>query len=60
MTILILIVIAALVLAAFWQAILKVAIAALIVGFLFLIVGFVFLLVSGLLDIVHALHALIP
>jgi hypothetical protein len=50
---LILIVIAAVVVAAFWQTILKVAIAA-------LIIGFVFLLATGLLNIVHALHALIP
>lgn len=50
---LILIIIAALVVAAFWQTILKIGIAA-------VIIGFVFLLVSGLLSILHALHALIP
>ena len=50
---LILIVIAAVVVAAFWLTILKVAVAA-------LIIGFVFLLATGLVNIVHALHALIP
>jgi hypothetical protein len=49
---LILIIIAAVVVAAFWQAILKIAIAAMIIGFLFL-------LVTSLLDILHGLHALI-
>ena len=50
---LILIIIAAVVVAAFWRPILKIGIAA-------VIIGFVFLLVSGLLEIVHGLHALIP
>jgi hypothetical protein len=50
---LILIVIAAVVVVAFWRTILKVGIAA-------LIIGFVFLLATGMLEIVHALHALIP
>ena len=49
----ILILIAAVFVAAFWQTILKIAIAALIIGFLFLFV-------TGTLDIVHMLHALIP
>jgi len=52
-TTLILIIIAAVVLAAFWRPILKIGIAVIIVGFLFL-------LVSGLLEIMHGLHALIP
>jgi hypothetical protein len=50
---LILIIIAAVVVAAFWQTILKIGIVA-------VIIGFVFLYVTGLLDIVHGLHALIP
>jgi len=50
---LILIIIAAVVVAAFWRPILKIGIAV-------VIIGFVFLLVSGLLEIVHGLHALIP
>ncbi len=50
---LILIIIAAVVVAAFWRTILKVGIAA-------VIIGLAFLLVSGLLDIVHGLRALIP
>jgi hypothetical protein len=50
---LVLIIIAAVVVAAFWRAIVKIGIAA-------LIIGFVFLLVTGMLDILHALHALIP
>jgi hypothetical protein len=50
---LILIIIAAVVVAAFWRTILKIGIAA-------VMIGFVFLLVNGLLDIVHGLHALIP
>jgi len=51
--ILIVIVIAAVVVAVFWRAILKVGMAALVIGFMFL-------LVNGLLDVVHALHALFP
>jgi hypothetical protein len=50
---LVLIIIAAVVVAAFWRTIVKVGIAA-------VIIGFVFLLVSGMLEILHALHALIP
>ena len=50
---LILIIIAAVVVAVFWPTILKIGIAA-------LIIGFVFLLVTGLLEIAHALHSLIP
>jgi hypothetical protein len=50
---LVLIVIAAVVVAAFWQTILKIGIAA-------VIIGLVFLWVTGLLDILHGLHALIP
>lgn len=49
--ILVVIVIAAVVVAVFWRAILKVGMAALVIGFMFL-------LVNGLLDVVHALHAL--
>lgn len=48
-----LIIIAAVVVAVCWQTILKIGIAALIIGFLFL-------LVTGLLEIIHGLHALIP
>ncbi|HEY1822423.1 MAG TPA: hypothetical protein VGG83_21060 [Trebonia sp.] len=48
---LIVIIIAAVVVALFWRTILKVGIAAAIIGFLFL-------LVTGLLEIVHGLHAL--
>jgi hypothetical protein len=48
-----LILIAAVVVAAFWRTVLKIGIAA-------AIIGFVFLLVSSLLEILHALHALIP
>jgi hypothetical protein len=50
---LILIIIAVVIVAAFWRAILKIGIAA-------VIIGFIFVLVTGLLDIVHSLHALIP
>ena len=50
---LILIIIAAVVVAAFWQTILRIGIAA-------IVIGFVFLLVSGLLATLHGLHALIP
>jgi hypothetical protein len=49
---LILIVIAAVIVAAFWRFILKIGIAAIIIGFLFL-------LVTSLLDILHGLNALI-
>ena len=51
--ILIVIVIAAVVVAVFWRAILRAGMAALVIGFMFL-------LVNGLLDVVHALHALFP
>jgi hypothetical protein len=47
------IIIAAVVVAAFSRMVLKIGIAA-------VIIGFVFLLVSGLLDILHGLRALIP
>lgn len=50
---LIVILIAAVVVAAFWQTILKIFIAALIIGFLFLFI-------TGTLDVVHLLRALIP
>jgi hypothetical protein len=49
---LILIIIAAVIVAAFWRFILKIGIAAIIIGFLFL-------LVTSLLDILHGLNALI-
>ena len=50
---LVLIIIAAVVTALFWRLIVKIGIAA-------MIIGFVFLLVSGLLDILHGLRALLP
>jgi hypothetical protein len=50
---LVLIIIAAVILAVFWKTLLKIIIAA-------LIIGFVFLCVTSVLDIAHALHALIP
>ena len=50
---LILIIIAAVAVAAFWRPILKVGIAA-------VIIGIATLLVSGLLEVAHALHGLIP
>ena len=50
---LIVIIIAAVAVAAFWRTILKVGIAAMIIGLLFLFI-------AGLLDILHGLHALIP
>jgi hypothetical protein len=50
---LILLIVAAVILAVFWKALLKVIIAA-------LIIGFVFMCVTSVLDIVHSLHALIP
>jgi hypothetical protein len=52
MSTLVLIVIAAVVVSAFWRTILKIGIAA-------IIIGFAFLLVSGLLEILHGLHALL-
>jgi hypothetical protein len=52
MSTLILLIIASVVVAAFWRMILKIGIAMLIVGFLFL-------LVTSLLDVLHGLHALI-
>jgi hypothetical protein len=48
-----LILIAAVIVAVFWRTVLKIGIAA-------AIIGFVFLLVSSLLEILHALHGLIP
>lgn len=53
MSTLVLIIIAAVIAAFFWRPILKIAIAA-------LVIGFAFLFVTGLLEIVHGLHALIP
>jgi hypothetical protein len=50
---LVLIVIAVVVAAVFWKTLFKFAIAA-------LIIGFVFVTATGLLDILHGLHALIP
>jgi hypothetical protein len=50
---LVLIVIAAVVLAVFWKTLLKILIAA-------LVIGFVFLCVTGVLELVHGLHVLIP
>jgi hypothetical protein len=50
---LVLIVIAAVIVAVFWKTLLKVLIAA-------IVIGFVFLCVTSVLDIVHGLHALIP
>jgi hypothetical protein len=50
---LILIIIAAVIVAAFWRPILKIGIAA-------VMIGFVFVFVTDLLDIVHSLHTLIP
>ena len=47
------IIIAAVIVAACWRMVLKIGIAA-------VIIGFVFLLVSGLLDILHGLRGLIP
>jgi hypothetical protein len=47
------IIIAAVAVAVFWRTLLKIAIAA-------LVIGFAFLLVSGLLDTMHGLHALSP
>jgi hypothetical protein len=50
---LVIIVIATVIVAVFWRALFKVAIAA-------LIIGFVFLTVTGLLDILQGLHARVP
>lgn len=50
---LILLIIAAVIVAAFWRPILKIGIAA-------VIIGFVFVFVTSVLDIVHSLHTLIP
>ena len=50
---LIVLIIAAVIVAAFWRPILKIGIAA-------VIIGFVFVFVTSLLDIVHSLHTLIP
>lgn len=50
---LILIIVAAVLVALFWRPIFKIGIAA-------LLIGYAFLLVTGLLDILHGLHALIP
>ena len=50
---LIVIIIAAVILAVFWQAVLRIGIAALVIGFMFL-------LVSGVLDILHTLRGLFP
>jgi hypothetical protein len=49
----IIIMIAAVIVAFFWRTLLKIGIAA-------MIIGFAFVLVSGLLDILHALRGLIP
>lgn len=48
-----LLIIATVILTVFWKTLLKLIIAA-------LIIGFVFLCVTSVLDIVHGLHALIP
>jgi hypothetical protein len=50
---LVLIIIGAVIVAAFWRPILKIGLAA-------VIIGFTFLFVTGLLDIVHSLRALVP
>jgi len=50
---LVVVVIAAVAVAVFWRTILKVGIAA-------VIIGFIFLLVAGLLDVLHSLRGLIP
>lgn len=49
----ILLIIAAVVVVAFWRTILTIGIAA-------IVIGFVFLLVTGLLETVQSLHVLIP
>ena len=53
MSTLILITIGAVIVAVFWRTVLKIVIAA-------VLIGFVFLFVSGLLEVLHSLHALIP
>lgn len=50
---LVVLIIAAVVVAVFWQILLRIGIAA-------MIIGFVFVLVSGLLEILHTLRGLIP
>jgi hypothetical protein len=50
---LVLIIIAAVIVAAFWRALLKIGIAA-------LIIGLAFLSVTGLQDVVRSLHPLFP
>ncbi len=50
---LIFIIIAAVILAVFWRAVLRIGIAAIVIGFMFL-------LVSGVLDILHTLRGLFP
>ena len=50
---LVLIIIAVVIVAAFWKTLFKVLIAA-------LVIGFVFLCATGVLDIMHAVHTLIP
>jgi hypothetical protein len=50
---LILIIIAAVIVAFFWRTIVKIGIAA-------VLIGFAFLLVTGLLDFLHGLRALVP
>ena len=50
---LVVLIIAAVVVAAFWRAILKIGVAAILIGFLFLVV-------SGSLEVLHAMRALIP
>jgi hypothetical protein len=52
-SVIIVIVIAAVVVAVFWKTIVKIGIAA-------LIIGFVFLFATGLLEVVHGLRSLIP
>jgi Na+-transporting NADH:ubiquinone oxidoreductase subunit NqrB len=50
---LVIVIVAAVAVVVFWRTILKVGIAAVIIGFLFLFI-------AGLLDVMHGLHALIP
>jgi Na+-transporting NADH:ubiquinone oxidoreductase subunit NqrB len=50
---LVIVIVAAVAVVVFWRTILKVGIAAVIIGFLFLFI-------AGLLDVIHGLHALIP
>jgi hypothetical protein len=49
----IVILVAAVIVAFFWQPILRIGIAALVIGLLFL-------LATGTIDLIHALHALLP